>query len=102
MNNSNTNNNIILYPNLTTPDQITARTSAQFRQPTHDMEVILYPNLPARGQNYFNLPHKTPLYEARKIQKKTGIQIISAKDGMVINPISYSSGLRQKTLKMYK
>ena len=43
-----------------------------------------------------------PLYEARKIQKKTGIQIISAKDGMVINPISYSSGLRQKTLKMYK
>jgi ribonuclease BN (tRNA processing enzyme) len=43
-----------------------------------------------------------PLYEARDIQKKTGIQVISAKDGMVINPISYSAGLRQKTLKMYK
>ena len=43
-----------------------------------------------------------PLYEARGIQKKTGIQIISAKDGMTINPISYSAGLRQKTLRMYK
>ena len=43
-----------------------------------------------------------PLYEARDIQKKTGVQIISAKDGMMINPISYSSGLRQRTLNMYK
>ncbi|MBC8444422.1 hypothetical protein H8D83_02435 [Candidatus Woesearchaeota archaeon] len=43
-----------------------------------------------------------PLYEAREIQKQTGIQIIAAKDGMVINPISYSTGLRQKTLNMYK
>ncbi len=43
-----------------------------------------------------------PLYEAREIQNKTGVQIISAKDGMTIDPISYSSGLRQKTLKMYK
>jgi phosphoribosyl 1,2-cyclic phosphodiesterase len=43
-----------------------------------------------------------PLYEAREIQKKTGVQIIAAKDGMVINPISYSAGLRQRTLTMYK
>ena len=43
-----------------------------------------------------------PLYEAREIQKKTGVQIIAAKDGMVVNPISYAAGLRQRTLTMYK
>jgi ribonuclease BN (tRNA processing enzyme) len=43
-----------------------------------------------------------PMYEAREIQKETGTQIIAAKDGMTINPISYSTGNRQKTLNMYK
>jgi len=43
-----------------------------------------------------------PLYEAREIQKATGIQVIAAKDGMAINPISYSTSSRQKTLNMYK
>ncbi|MBD3204411.1 hypothetical protein GF327_09040 [Candidatus Woesearchaeota archaeon] len=42
-----------------------------------------------------------PLYEAREIQKSTGIQVISAKDGMELNPVSFSSSVRQKTLKGY-
>jgi len=39
-----------------------------------------------------------PIYEARIIQRETGIQVIAAKDGMVINPVSYSAKSKQKTL----
>lgn len=42
-----------------------------------------------------------PLYEAREIQKQTGSQIIAAKDGLNINPLSYASSMRQKTLNLY-
>ena len=42
------------------------------------------------------------LNEARHIQKETGVQVIAAKEGMVINPISYSANLKQKTLNLYK
>jgi ribonuclease BN (tRNA processing enzyme) len=42
-----------------------------------------------------------PLYEAREIQKATGIQVVAAVDGMAINPLSYSADLKQKTLNLY-
>ena len=43
-----------------------------------------------------------PLYEAREIQKSTGIQVLSAKDGMVIIPSSYSAKSSQKRLNLFK
>ena len=42
-----------------------------------------------------------PLYEVREIQKETGCQVIAAKDGMVVNPISYDVTEGQKTLYKY-
>jgi ribonuclease BN (tRNA processing enzyme) len=42
-----------------------------------------------------------PLYEAREIQKQTEIQTIAAKDGLMINPLSKSVSLRQKSLGQY-
>jgi ribonuclease BN (tRNA processing enzyme) len=39
-----------------------------------------------------------PLYEAREIQRDTGIQVIAAKDGMTINPMSFTTAVRQKNL----
>ncbi len=42
-----------------------------------------------------------PLYEARNIQKETDIQTIAAKDGLMINPLSKSVSLRQKSLSQY-
>ena len=42
-----------------------------------------------------------PLYEAREIQKKTNVQVIAAKDGMAINPLSYSVNVGQRTLKTF-
>lgn len=42
-----------------------------------------------------------PIYEAREIQKQTNVQTIAAKDGMVINPISYSVDQGQRTLYAY-
>jgi len=42
-----------------------------------------------------------PLYEIREIQKETSAQVIAAKDGMVINPISYDVQQAQKTLYKY-
>ncbi len=42
-----------------------------------------------------------PLYEARELQRETGVQIIAAKDGMSINPISFAATVRQKRLKRF-
>ncbi len=42
-----------------------------------------------------------PLYEAREIQKQTGVQVIAAEDGLTINPASYSAELKQKTLNTF-
>jgi len=42
-----------------------------------------------------------PLYEIREIQKETNCQVIAAKDGMVINPLSYSVEEGQKSLFKY-
>ncbi|MBR9676409.1 hypothetical protein GOV05_05355 [Candidatus Woesearchaeota archaeon] len=42
-----------------------------------------------------------PINEARTIQKDSKVQVIAAKDGMVINPQSYSATIRQKTLNLY-
>lgn len=39
-----------------------------------------------------------PINEAREISKRTGVQVIAAKDGLQVNPISYSVQLKQKTL----
>jgi len=43
-----------------------------------------------------------PMYEVREIQKQTKIQVLAAKDGMVVNPVSYAAGTGQKTLQGYK
>jgi len=43
-----------------------------------------------------------PIDEARTIQKATGVQVIAAKDGLTINPTSYSALLKQKTLNLYR
>jgi ribonuclease BN (tRNA processing enzyme) len=42
-----------------------------------------------------------PVYEVRDIQKNTNAQVIAAKDGMVVNPISYDIQQAQKTLYKY-
>jgi len=43
-----------------------------------------------------------PLYEAREIQKQTGIQVIAAEDGLEINPHSYAAQLKQKRIFFYE
>jgi|TARA_Y100000310_G_C20643384_1_gene795222 ribonuclease BN (tRNA processing enzyme) len=42
-----------------------------------------------------------PLYVMREIQKETDCQVIAAKDGMVVNPVSYAVEQGQKTLYKY-
>lgn len=42
-----------------------------------------------------------PMYESREIQKRTGVQVIAATDGMVISPDSYAANIKQKTLNLY-
>jgi ribonuclease BN (tRNA processing enzyme) len=43
-----------------------------------------------------------PLYEGRYIQSETGIQVLTAKDGMRISPFSYSAKSPQKRLGQFK
>jgi ribonuclease BN (tRNA processing enzyme) len=42
-----------------------------------------------------------PLYEARLIQKETGVHVIAAKDGMTLNPVSFTTAVRQQSLTTY-
>jgi hypothetical protein len=42
-----------------------------------------------------------PMYLIREIQKETGVQTIAAKDGMIINPLSYAIDKGQRTLVSY-
>ncbi|MBC8500618.1 MAG: MBL fold metallo-hydrolase [Nanoarchaeota archaeon] len=42
-----------------------------------------------------------PIYEAREIQKKTNSQVIAAKDGLVVNPVSYAASLKQRKLDSF-
>ena len=39
-----------------------------------------------------------PLYEAREIQSKTNIQVVAAKDGMIVSPGNYAAKSKQKNL----
>ena len=43
-----------------------------------------------------------PLYEARMIQKKTGVQVIAARDGLLIEPASYAAEAKQKNLMGFR
>lgn len=42
-----------------------------------------------------------PMYQAREIQKEAGVEVIAAKDGLLINPVSFSSRMRQETLEPF-
>jgi ribonuclease BN (tRNA processing enzyme) len=42
-----------------------------------------------------------PIQEAREIQKQSGSQVIAAKDGLSVNPLSYAESVRQRTLNLY-
>ena len=43
-----------------------------------------------------------PLYEARDIQRQSGVQVIAAEDGMSLDPVAYSAETKQKTLNLFK
>ncbi|MEM4239752.1 MAG: MBL fold metallo-hydrolase [Candidatus Woesearchaeota archaeon] len=42
-----------------------------------------------------------PLYEAREIQRQSGVQVIASEDRMTLDPASYSAELKQKTLGLF-
>jgi len=44
---------------------------------------------------------QNPIYQAREIQRLTDVQTIAARDGMTINPNTYSVSLKHKTLNLY-
>lgn len=43
-----------------------------------------------------------PLFESREIEKKAGLKVVAAKDGMSLVPESYSAEARQKRLNIFK
>jgi phosphoribosyl 1,2-cyclic phosphodiesterase len=44
---------------------------------------------------------QNPIYQAREIQRITNIQTIAARDGMTINPNTYSVSLKHRNLNFY-
>jgi len=43
-----------------------------------------------------------PIYEAREIQKQAGVEVVAAKDGLMINPNSFSTRMKQVKLDTFK
>jgi phosphoribosyl 1,2-cyclic phosphodiesterase len=43
-----------------------------------------------------------PLNEGREIQRQTGVQVLTAKDGMTLTPESYAAESKQKRLGLFK
>ncbi|PIN80511.1 hypothetical protein COV11_03830, partial [Candidatus Woesearchaeota archaeon CG10_big_fil_rev_8_21_14_0_10_30_7] len=41
----------------------------------------------------------TPLYEAREIQRQSGVSVLAAKEGMKIDPTAYLGESKQKVLQ---
>ncbi|MDO8660288.1 MAG: MBL fold metallo-hydrolase [Candidatus Woesearchaeota archaeon] len=48
-----------------------------------------------------NMLDHNPLYAARDLQNKLGFRVISAEDGLVIDPASYSATSSQRTLSQF-
>jgi len=44
---------------------------------------------------------QNPIYQAREIQRMTDVQTVAARDGMSLNPTTYSVSLRHKSLQIY-
>ena len=42
-----------------------------------------------------------PMYLAREVYRRTKVQTVAAKDGLVLDPLSYSPALKQKSLSFY-
>ncbi len=53
--------------------------------------------------NHFGIKmiEANPMYEAREIQKESKVEVVAAKDGLLINPVSFSSRMRQVTLEPF-
>ncbi|MEK6916483.1 MAG: MBL fold metallo-hydrolase [Nanoarchaeota archaeon] len=88
----------ILIFGVTTPGE--AKTNEVMG--TKDIEKLvkqLNPQLVILTSFGIKMLQADPLYQAREIQKSTGIQVIAAKDGMTINPLSFTATVRQKSLK---
>lgn len=77
---------------------------ARGRMNADDCEKLLEgakPNLAIITHFGQSMLKEDPLTVARELQRRTKVQVMCAKDGMAINPVSYSHGKRQKTLNVY-
>ena len=61
---------------------------------------VVKPKLTVITHFGIKMHNANPIYEARQIHKETGLHIMTAKEGMVLNPISFSSSVRQARLKL--
>lgn len=69
-----------------------------------DAEKILFkvkPRLAIITHFGSKLLDSDPIYISRELQKKTGVQIIAAVDGLEVHPYSYAAQMKQKTLNLY-
>lgn len=72
---------------------------------SEDAEKIIKhvnPKLAIIHQFGIKMIRSDPLYEGRELQKKTGIQVLTAKDGMTLTPGFYAAKTDQKRLNKFK
>jgi len=56
------------------------------------------PRLAVISQFGMKMLQANPLYEARRMQKETGVNVIAAEDDLIVDALTYSKSARQKTL----
>jgi len=93
-------NSNILVLNITNPKKSDSRETLSSEDAIKIIKAV-NPRLAIITHFGIKMLESDPLYEIREIQKQTGVQTIAARDGMVINPISYSVDKGQRTLQAY-
>jgi len=90
----------ILILNVVNPRDIKEDANLCSRDAAHLIEKVK-PRLAIITHFGLKMIQADPLYEAREIQKQSGVQVIAAKDGMSIAPGSYALKTGQKTLNTF-
>lgn len=90
----------ILVLNVVAPPDVTLEHNLNAEDAMNIIQEVK-PNLAILTHFGIKMLSSDPLAQARDIQKKTKVQTVAAKDGLVINPATYASKSRQKKLASF-
>ncbi len=78
-----------------TPGHLSADDAAEFLK-------IAKPRLAIITHFGVKMLQADPLFQAREIQRISGVEVLAATDGMMLNPVSYAGKMKQESLESFQ